>query len=140
MLKAKYVLPFALLVMACDPVVYSTLRLEPAKALAGAPADTSTHAASQQALDALESIVLRFGLTREISSESRTCPHAWRGPQTLRRPQFLSLCARESPTGRLDVRVAEVLTSRWSAQGDSLRRAITDTLARFGKVEVVSTP
>jgi len=61
------------------------------------------------------------------------CPYArlW-GPDE-RREQGLNLCVREHHKGGVEIGLSEIMTFNWGPRGDSLLRALTDTLrAHFG--------
>ncbi len=132
------VLTLLALLGACDPVVGSTLRLLPAPtATGGDTADAARRSQSRSALLAVERLALRFGLA-PYEDPSR-CARAWALPYHVRtdagkRHGALHLCAILPADGALQVHLGEGPASAWSAKGDSLRRELTDTLARYGRV------
>jgi hypothetical protein len=126
------------LLAACDPVVGSTLRLLPPLAVAG---DTSYAVRSAQLTEALRAtgrLALRFGLAPH--RHSGRCTRAWSLSSYARtdpgkRHGTLQLCATLSSDGALQVHLREGPSVDWSAKGDSLRRELADTLARYGRVD-----
>jgi hypothetical protein len=130
--RARLGIGWALLLAACEPVVSSRLRLAPAPTTADS-ATARIGAAPSEALAAVERLAVAYGLRPE-SGFPKECAREWRsgpsGPQRLR----LYICASAPTQGGLEVRLSEYITSRWTLRGDSLRRALADTLARFGAV------
>ena len=115
---------------ACDPVVHDTLRVTPVNQASGA----SASAGPADVLSAVEHVALRFGLKPDQSGTD-SVTRTWRGPAYEKgRPQQLYVYANRAADGMVTVTVGEIITRTWSPRGDSLRRAITDTLQRFGSV------
>lgn len=133
--------PLVLLALlgACEPDARSTLRLHPAPA--GASGDTSDVARSArraEALLAVEHLALRFGLAPHRNPGR--CARAWTLSYYARtdagKPHgTLHVCATLASDGALQVHLAEGRGGGWSARGDSLRRELADTLARYGRVD-----
>jgi hypothetical protein len=89
-----------------------------------------------EALTAVQRLALRFGL-RPDSTKAWSPAQAW-VIRTYFRPGGgalrLRLEATPCPDGGLDVHLSEFITKQWTPKGDSLRRALADTLAQFGAV------
>lgn len=131
---------FAMFAMlACDPAVTRrTIHVTPA-----APGRTATAAGTtliepaaaitaDSAVIAVEKLALEFGFTRDTASYNG-CPRQWRF-QYPASGRSIHLCLRKSPT--LEVLVAEGLTSQFGPKADSLVRALSYTLRKFGTVRV----
>lgn len=139
--RLPVVLALAFLVAACDPIVRATLLLAPAPArqrdLVRTPSDSAPAIPAPVVLEAVERVAGRFGLK---ALPPGRCPHAWEGPGLSGRTQFLNICAAVLPSGDVQLWITEGLTTRWTVHGDSLRRALADTLAQFGSVQTVAVP
>ena len=116
--RALTVLAVAFLA-ACDPLVHETLRVSPGREPAIAAA-------------AIGPVALRFGL-QPYAGRSETAPgtRAWQGPIEANGHSQLYIRAVSASDGGLTVTVGEMFTNRWSPRGDSLRRAIADTLRQL---------
>jgi hypothetical protein len=116
------------LLTACDSVVSTRLRLSPAPPPLAAPRAADSMAPSAHAVDAVKAIALRFGL-EPLAEGHDHCVGAWAQPENS-----LYICVRR-PVARGDVEVyVSEVGNRWSARGDSLHRALADTLATLGRV------
>ena len=126
------ILGTSLTVAGCDPAIATSLRVAPASS---PPVDGA--ALRSDALAAVERVSLRFGLA-PAEGRSEGCDRAWTAYNYPRAPRQvrggLSVCVLSSVDHHFEVRIAEGITSSWSPKADSLRRALTDTLARFGSV------
>ena len=125
----------ALTGLACDPAIGTTLRLTPSPP----PADTSMSPArpgADAAFEAVGRVARAFGLAPAPDSDRTTsCVQQWLRPGN-RRQTAISICARRRQDGVAEVVIGEAVTTRWSPLGDSLRRAVADTLARYGRVSI----
>ncbi len=122
----------AVAVVGCDPVVHASLRVTPP---VGSTVDSTTRdKRSLDAIGAVERVALQFGLTPG-ESRSPLGPKAWRGKTySGNHPEQLGVYAHVDATGILHISVSEILASRWSPRGDSLRKALAHTLTSFGAV------
>ena len=120
------------LVTGCDFIVRTSLRVVPPPP---ATVDTTVHGRSPvDAMAAVERLALRFGLTPE-ENKSATGPKSWRGPAYKGSgARKLYVYASVGGDGVLSVDVSEILTTHWSPRGDSLRKALADTLRDFGSL------
>ena len=112
-----------LFVAACDPNVHDTFRVSPA-------AVRTDQAPTLQPQDALERVAIvasRFGLELQ-PAQSDSSVRNWRSSVETHRPTPLSVRTVRAADGGVTVTVREMFTNRWSPRGDSLRRAIADTL------------
>lgn len=131
--RALIILAVALFPIACDPVGMSTLRLAPAPASVSAPA---TGEPRTDPLAAAERVAASFGL--QPRGEYGGCPRLWYlgGNRRTDGPRGggadLTMCAQRDTAGGLEVHVGEI--RGWSPFGNRLRRALSDTLARYGSV------
>src|SRR5687768_5182095 len=97
--------------------------------------------ARARAAAAIEGVVLRFGLSPVQQKDrwrawwltyyDRTDPGKQNGTITA--------CVEVLGERDLQLRVREGPAMVWSAKADSLHRALTDTLAQFGVVQIVPT-
>ena len=116
-----------LLVAACDPLVHETFRLTPEAS------PTRVTVAAPDALTGIGVVAGRFGLALEqanVDSNTRN----WRGAIEADGHSQLYVRATRTTGGQATVIVGQMYTNAWSARGDSLRRAIADTLRYFGAV------
>ncbi|GAC1658541.1 MAG: hypothetical protein NVS4B3_26010 [Gemmatimonadaceae bacterium] len=116
-----------LVVCGCDPGVAANFRLLPASA-AQADSARSAQAARWAAAAAVERLALQFGLKPDARIEGE-CAQIW-----FLKP--LILCTKLPADGTLTAGIFEFPSRRWSSKGDSLRLALADTLARFGRVQI----
>jgi hypothetical protein len=131
--QARLTIGFALLLLGCDPVVSNTLRLTPSPVAVADSVTVQAGATRADALAAVERLALTYGLQPQSEFPKR-CTREWRSGPTGQYRLRLYMCAVVPPGGGLDVQLSEYITDRWSPKGDSLRRALADTLARFGSV------
>ena len=128
------------ILLACDPLVARTLRLTPSPGpRTDSTAVASVDARHQLALAATDRLANRFGL--EPVPPSGECTRSWRLPHHRRKevPPWssgLSVCVESVTSDALEVQISEI-TRQWSPKGDSLQRALADTLARYGTVVTV---
>jgi len=115
--------------LGCDTLARSTLRLAPSTST---PAASNVEVTRQQAdaLKAVERLALQFGLT-EIDMDG--CEQAWELRGFRRGGKNLVVCAQRPSLDVLDVTISEI--NGWSAEAERLQAALTDTLARFGRVQ-----
>ena len=132
----------AVLLVACDPVQSTTLRLTPSPVVRNVPSDSGRVEADSlraSAIAAVTRIALRFGLT---TATPRQCQRYWVlwGPDRTdegRRHGSVHICVDTLTDGTLQVSLGEgPPNTAWSPRADSLRRALVDTLGRFGSVAV----
>jgi hypothetical protein len=124
----------ALLLLGCDPAVGMTLRLTPSPVLPSVAVSQAQHP-DEAALEALDRVAQVFGLDKLPEGGGNTCDAQWLLSGS-RRQTGLAICATRSDDGNLEVSVGEFFASHWSPRGDSLRRAVADTLARYGQVRI----
>ena len=129
-------------VVACDSLVRSTFRLTP-PAAAVQPVD-ATRARYQidhrAALSALDGLAQQFDFRVSIDEPRTTCLRTWRRDAPgWNDPTQLYLCVRAGVDGRLEVELAELITSQWTPRGEIVRRALVDTLARYGQLDTLLT-
>jgi hypothetical protein len=132
MYRVGLTISFVLFMVACDQVVRTSLRLPRAPATADS-IRAQPNAMRTDPIAAVERLALAYGLHGEAQFP-KECAREWRsGPYSQRRPPMrLYICVKLLPEGGLEVQLSELLTPRWSPRGDSLRRALADSLARFG--------
>ena len=133
--RAWWTAGFALIFVACDPMMYSSVRVAPAAA-----AGDTAHTEAQRggAVAAVGRLASQFGLTPGARYKPE-CVDTWRAAGYRRgdgekAPGNIILCVVLHADGEIELRIAETYSGRWSPKADSLRRAITDTLAQFGTV------
>ena len=119
-------------VAGCDPIVRTSMRV---MLLPTATVDTTVRSGSPvKAMAAVERLALRFGLKPE-ENKSATGPKSWRGPAyNGSGARKLYVYASVGGDGVLRVEVSEIITTRWSPRGDSLTKALADTLRDFGSL------
>ena len=116
-----------LLLVACDPGVYAKVRLTPS----AGPTDASPTARAGEPVAAMGQVALRFGLILD-SLQSDSVTRNWDGPVEANGHSRLYVRATRTAGGQVTVLVGEMYTDVWSPRGDSLRRAVADTLRYFG--------
>lgn len=130
------------IMVACDPVMISRLRLMPTVARTdSARSDTasqSTITLRGEAIAAVERLARRFGLE---STKPKGCDRNWqmgvRARTDSERPHgTLTICAELPLDGSVEIRLIEGPTTAWSPKADSLRRALADTLKQFGAIKI----
>jgi hypothetical protein len=127
--RVVYALALALPLIACDPIVDSSFRLAPAATAPGVAAQAAQ--VPREALAAVEGLARQFGLAEE-ASDPKSCVRAWRGERYRRGLQQLFLCVGPPTPEGVRARLSELLTTSWTPRGDSLRRALADSVARYG--------
>jgi hypothetical protein len=122
-----WIVVVVLLVASCDPLVHDTFRVSPRAGRADAP----TAARPLDVLGGVDAVARRFGL-QPTQAQSDGGTRNWSGPVEANAHTRLSVRAVRAADGRVTVTVGEMFTNRWSPRGDSLRRAVADTLRVLG--------
>ena len=122
--------------LACDPVVGTTLRLTPSP-VAAESITMRGDGMREAALEAVSRVAQDFGL-EAVSKRETSCYRQWvfRGSRSQ---TGLHICATLRGDHEVELLVGEFFGSRWSPRGDSLRRTVRDTLARYGTVTVLNS-
>jgi hypothetical protein len=127
-----------IVLVACDPVRVSRLRIAPVPVVRPDSQRTLDRAG---ALALLDRVVRARGLIREVQ---RGCVPYYtsranrRGPGT--RSTFITVCVTEASDTALTLQVSEGITFQWSPQADTLRRVLADSLSSFGLLKVDHEP
>ena len=122
---------------ACERGMATTVRVVVVPAVAGDTSQAARRAAHTAAVRAVDRLALHSGLAPHRNPGR--CTRAWtlsyhartdagRGHGTLH------ACAVVSSDDVLEVHLREGPSGDWSAKGDSLRRALADTLVRYGRL------
>ena len=124
-----------LFALACDPAVGTTVRLTPSPSPAASIAMRGG-AMREAALEAVGRVARDFGLDA-VSEAETSCDREWlfRGSRTQ---TGLAICATLRGPDEVELSIGEFITRRWSPRGDSLRRTVGDTLARYGTVVILN--
>jgi hypothetical protein len=139
MRKSCLAVVLILVLFACDPGKSITFRVVPSPSVQANSA-LAARDSIQAAGAAVGRLALHFGLP-PYPEKPVECEQAWlisgypRG-NSQRALGNLFLCTVTPADGTLEVRLSETLTTRWSPKGDSVRRALADTLTRFGRVGI----
>lgn len=142
--RSGLIVVVALLMIACDRAMRTTFSLTPARANIADTIEVRSRPLSAEAVAAVERVALQFGLTSVPGGIGPGCKRAWRLSDHLRtdKPRGggadFVICALPLSDGRLEVQVSEI--RGWSPRGEMLRKAMADTLARFGTIETRETP
>lgn len=132
----------ALVFVSCDPVQSTTLHLTPSPVVRNVVSDSGRAEADSSranAIAAVTRIAVRFGLTTATPRQCQRYWILWAPDRTDEgRPHgSLHICVDTLTDGTLQVNLAEgPPNTAWSPKADSLRRALVDTLGRFGIVAV----
>ena len=135
MVRALIPVGLVLSVLGCDPVMSQRFRVSPAPDTATGRSVARGLVNSTGALRMLHGVAEQYGLLHLAPSRSG-CTQEWHLQDHFPDVEFLVLCAQVHADSVLEVWISEGITSRWTPKGDSLRRALTDSLARFGLVPV----
>jgi hypothetical protein len=126
--RAQFLIAVAFLVAGCDPVVSSRLRLTPSPEAAVDSTTARRRNEYTDALAAVERLALHSGLDSEPADPG--CTRSWRNEPIGYSIRRLYLCVSVPADSGFAVDLWEFISDRWSPKGDSLRRALADTLAR----------
>jgi hypothetical protein len=130
--------------LACSPVA-ATLRLTASPAAPRNIPWVERETPQSAALGAVDRVALRFGLAQEAPWPGE-CARVWRLAGYTRPTADgarkalgeLFVCVVPPFGDTLEVNVAETHTTQWSPKGDSLRRALADTLAQYGALRIIN--
>jgi hypothetical protein len=142
MRRPLFLIAGALVVISCDPVVTTTFRLTPSPAVREEVSDSGraeSDSLRPNAIAAVTRIALRFGLTTATPGRCQRSWVLWAPDRTDegRRHGSVYICVGTLADGTLQVMLTEgPPNTEWSPKADSLRRALADTLGRFGIVAV----